>query len=117
MLDRMSALAAVKDVKLDPKPGGLPGSEVLEGLVNGLAFWGLLAALAALVAGEPGPGPPGLHLSATAWMRGVAEAASEPRRPLLHRLREGRADRGGRSRGGEQRRDEERRLGHPGGGA
>lgn len=50
MLERLSTLA-VKDVKLDPKPGGLPGSEVLEGLVNGLAFWALLAALAALVAG------------------------------------------------------------------
>ncbi len=42
---------AVRDVKLDPRPGGLPGSEVLQNLVNGLAFWALLAALAALVVG------------------------------------------------------------------
>jgi hypothetical protein len=46
-----SVHAAVRDVKLDPKPSGLPGSEVLQGLVDGLAFWGLLAALAALVTG------------------------------------------------------------------
>jgi MFS family permease len=42
---------AVPDVKLKPKADGLPGSEVLQSLVNGLAFWGLLAALAALVVG------------------------------------------------------------------
>jgi hypothetical protein len=41
----------VQDVELKPKPGGLPGSEVLQRLVDGLAFWALLAALAALVAG------------------------------------------------------------------
>lgn len=50
--------------------------------------------VAALVAGEPVPGPRDLHVSATAWMRGVAEAASELRRHLLDRLREGRPDRG-----------------------
>ena len=50
-LDRLTVLAAVKDVELEPRPSGLPGSEVLQGLVNGLAFWGLLAALAALVVG------------------------------------------------------------------
>jgi translin len=50
--------------------------------------------VAALVAGEPVPGPGDLHVSATAWMRGVAEAASELRRHLLDRLREGRLDRG-----------------------
>jgi hypothetical protein len=49
--DRLAVLGAVKDVKLDPRPSGLPGSEVLQGLVDGLAFWGLLAALAALVVG------------------------------------------------------------------
>src|ERR1044072_429103 len=32
-----------------PDPNGLPGSPALEQLVNGLAFWGLLAALAGLV--------------------------------------------------------------------
>lgn len=45
------AFAAVRDVKLNPRPSGLPGSEVLQGLIDGLAFWGLLAALAALVVG------------------------------------------------------------------
>jgi hypothetical protein len=49
--DRLTQLAAVNDVKLDPRPGGLPGSEVLQGLVDGLAFWALIAALAALVVG------------------------------------------------------------------
>lgn len=53
-------------------------------------------AVAALVAGEPvpGPGPDELSVSPTAWMRGVAEAASELRRHLLDRLREGDLDRG-----------------------
>jgi translin len=55
-------------------------------------------AVAALVAGEPvpgpGPGPHGLAVSPTAWMRGVAEAASELRRHLLDRLREGDLERG-----------------------
>src|SRR5581483_2086462 len=32
-----------------PDPNGLPGSPALEQLVNGLAFWGLLEALAGLV--------------------------------------------------------------------
>jgi translin len=53
-------------------------------------------AVAALVAGEPvpGPGPDELSVSPTAWMRGVAEAASELRRHLLDRLREGDLERG-----------------------
>jgi hypothetical protein len=38
-------------VDLNPNPGGLPGSEVLQGFVDGLGFWGLLASLACLVAG------------------------------------------------------------------
>lgn len=50
MRDALTGLA-VTDVKLKPKADGLPRSEVLQSLVNGLAFWGLLAALAALVAG------------------------------------------------------------------
>ena len=32
-----------------PDPNGLPGSTALEQLVNGLAFWGLIASLAGLV--------------------------------------------------------------------
>jgi translin len=50
-------------------------------------------AVAALVAGSPVPGPDELGVSPTAWMRGVAEAASELRRHLLDRLREGSVDR------------------------
>ncbi len=49
--DRLTVLAAVKDVKLDPRPGGLPGSEVLQGLVDGLGFWALIASLVALIVG------------------------------------------------------------------
>jgi translin len=50
-------------------------------------------AVAALVAGEPVPGPDALGVSPTAWMRGLAEAASELRRHLLDRLREGSVER------------------------
>jgi translin len=51
-------------------------------------------AVAALVAGEHVPGPDELRVSPTAWMRGLAEAASELRRHLLDRLREGDLDLG-----------------------
>jgi translin len=51
-------------------------------------------AVAALVAGEDVPGPDELRVSPTAWMRGLAEAASELRRHLLDRLREGDLDLG-----------------------
>lgn len=51
-------------------------------------------AVAALVAGSAVPGPDDLGVSSPAWMRGLAEAASELRRHLLDRLREGRLDRG-----------------------
>jgi hypothetical protein len=46
-----TAVLAVKNVKLNPDPSGLPGSKVLEDLVNGLGFWALLAALAGMVVG------------------------------------------------------------------
>jgi translin len=51
-------------------------------------------AVAALVAGDAVPEPGELGVSPTAWMRGVAEAASELRRHMLDRLREGDLDRG-----------------------
>ena len=51
-------------------------------------------AVAALVAGAPVPGPSELDVGTTAWMRGLAEAASELRRHLLDRLREGDLERG-----------------------
>lgn len=50
-------------------------------------------AVAALVAGEPVPGPDVLGVGGPAWMRGLAEAASELRRHLLDRLREGNLER------------------------
>jgi hypothetical protein len=39
------------DVSGTPDPNGLPGGEALQRLINGLMFWGLLAALAGLVTG------------------------------------------------------------------
>jgi hypothetical protein len=51
MVLHVPPVLAVKDVKLNPAPEGLPGSPVLQELVNGLAFWALIAALAALVVG------------------------------------------------------------------
>ena len=38
-------LIAATGIGGKPDPNGLPGSPALEQLVNGLAFWGLLAAL------------------------------------------------------------------------
>ena len=43
----------------------------------------------ALVAGRPLPGPAELGVEPAAWMRGLAEGASELRRHLLDRLRDG----------------------------
>ena len=43
--------AAVRDVKVNPKANGLPGSGVLQDLVDGLAFWALLGCLAAMIIG------------------------------------------------------------------
>jgi translin len=50
-------------------------------------------AVAALVAGDPLPGPDELGVAGPAWMRGIAEAASELRRALLDRLRDGELER------------------------
>jgi translin len=44
---------------------------------------------AALVAGEPIPGPDELGVDGAPWLKGLAEAASELRRSTLDRLREG----------------------------
>lgn len=43
--------AAPPKVRVNPDPTGLPGSDVLESLINGLAFWMLLAALAGVLIG------------------------------------------------------------------
>jgi hypothetical protein len=42
-------VAAIQKVKVNPKPSGLPGSKVLQDLVDGLAFWALLGCLAAMI--------------------------------------------------------------------
>jgi hypothetical protein len=44
-----SILIAATNIGGNPDPKGLPGSPALQQLVDGLAFWGLLAALAGLV--------------------------------------------------------------------
>ena len=43
--------AGPRNVRIDPAPKGLPGRHVLQELVNGLAFWMLLAALAGVLVG------------------------------------------------------------------
>jgi uncharacterized membrane protein YedE/YeeE len=42
---------AAPTVHVNPNPAGLPGTEVLQGMLDGLAFWGLLAAVAGIVLG------------------------------------------------------------------
>ena len=49
MTSLLVPIAAATNVGGNPDPKGLPGSSALEQLVDGLAFWGLLAALAGLV--------------------------------------------------------------------
>jgi hypothetical protein len=46
MISALLAKAAVPKVSVNPDPNALPGSTQLQQLVNGLAFWMLLAALA-----------------------------------------------------------------------
>jgi uncharacterized membrane protein YcjF (UPF0283 family) len=46
-----SAIADVPNVRVDPKANGLPGSSVLQNLIDGLAFWGLLACLGGVIIG------------------------------------------------------------------
>jgi len=50
--------------------------------------------VAVLISGGAVPGPDELGVHPTSWMRGIAEAASELRRHLLDRLRDGDLDRG-----------------------
>lgn len=45
----MQTLVAATRLGGDPNAGGLPGSEALQSLVGGIAFWALLAALAGLI--------------------------------------------------------------------
>jgi hypothetical protein len=44
-------LAAGSVIQLSPNSSGLPGGSVLQSLVNGLGWWGLIAALAGLIIG------------------------------------------------------------------
>jgi cytochrome bd-type quinol oxidase subunit 2 len=44
-------LIAAQKVSVKPDPQGLPGSEVLQNLINGLAFWTLLASVAGVLIG------------------------------------------------------------------
>ena len=44
-----TTLLAAQKVKVNPKPGGLPGSQVLQDLLDGFAFWALLACVAATI--------------------------------------------------------------------
>jgi hypothetical protein len=48
LLDRLGESGTLS---LDPNANGLPGSGTLQQLVNGIGFWGLLAALAGLIIG------------------------------------------------------------------
>jgi translin len=50
--------------------------------------------VAELVTGRPLPSPADLGVDPVSWMKGLAEAASELRRHLLDRLREGQLERG-----------------------
>ena len=45
----IAQLVVAAGIHATPNPNGLPGSPALQSLIDGLAFWGLLAALAGLV--------------------------------------------------------------------
>ena len=49
MFNATLAVLAAKKVTVDPSAGGLPGSKVLQQLIDGLAFWGLLACLVGVI--------------------------------------------------------------------
>lgn len=48
---QVAVVVIAQKVSAKPEAGGLPGTEVLEKLVNGLLFWGLLACVAGIVLG------------------------------------------------------------------
>lgn len=52
-MNRLIAAAhlVVADVNVEPDPGALPGTEQLQNLINGVAFWALLACVAAVLIG------------------------------------------------------------------
>jgi len=44
-------LLAASTISLDPSASSLPGSSVIQSLVNGIGWWGLVASLVGLVVG------------------------------------------------------------------
>jgi hypothetical protein len=48
----MDTLHLLAQVSVTPDGGALPGTAQLQSLVNGLAFWGLLACVGVLLAGS-----------------------------------------------------------------
>jgi uncharacterized protein DUF6112 len=51
MLSSLVTALAAQQVHVNPDPKSLPGSTVLQQLINGLAFWMLIAALAGVLIG------------------------------------------------------------------
>jgi hypothetical protein len=47
----MGTLHLLADVVLTPNPNSLPGAAILQALMNGVASWALIGALAALLVG------------------------------------------------------------------
>lgn len=90
--DRAAALAAESESELRTAQGALgpfPAVRYAGFLHDAEKEYVEARAVAALVDGLPVPGPDDLGVPGSAWMRGLAEAASELRRHLLDRLRDG----------------------------
>lgn len=51
LLELATTRVLVRGLVLNPDAGALPGSPTLQSLINGIGWWGLLAALAGLVIG------------------------------------------------------------------
>ncbi len=47
----IALMVIAQKVSAKPEAGGLPGTPVLEKLINGMLFWGLLACVAGIVLG------------------------------------------------------------------
>jgi translin len=96
-LDRAGALRAEAEAALAEAVGALrPFPAVYHaGFLHDAAKEYVEAStLAAMLDGTPVPSPDDLGVEPPAWLNGLAEAASELRRNLLDRLREGNLERG-----------------------
>ncbi len=51
MLTRLPTVNPVPHVKMTPAPGGLPGTNTLQALANGVDSWALIAAMVGVVIG------------------------------------------------------------------